>query len=208
MFVLKSKYDALKREAEANERSARLALSGYRQREDNMERELRRTQAAYRNVKHDLVEANAKLADLQKPKQDAGAQAFKRIGKELTAHVKAPYELFRDADFSALEKRILAYYGLTAPYGGTLQGACTAVYEGHAGDSGLQRHSIGDEYPFVVYGEEFKGVVKYRILDTRRGTTWRVKFDTSKRASEVVADLKKLQHSFDNQGRLILIPKE
>ncbi|QVE65549.1 hypothetical protein [Ralstonia phage vB_RsoP_BMB50] len=197
MFVLKSKYDALKREAEANESSARLVLNQYRQREDNMERELRRTQTAYRNVKQDLTEANARLADLQTPKRDAGAQAFDNIVR----HVRNPrFHFLEDADFAALELRVLAHYGLTAPYGGTLKAAREAVYEGHAGDGGIQRHSIGEEYPFIVYAEEFKGFVRWRIMDSRSGHTLVDRYRSAETAGSRALGLKKYDLRINAQG--------
>lgn len=44
-------------------------------------------------------------------------------------------------------------------------------YTGHAGNGGLQRHSIGDEYPYMVVGtqQNCKSPTKWYTMDLRTG---------------------------------------
>lgn len=46
-----------------------------------------------------------------------------------------------------------------------------AAYLGHAGDGGLQRHSIGAEYPYTIIGvhDRIDAPVEWQVLDTRTG---------------------------------------
>lgn len=148
---------------------------------------------------------SARLADLQAKQNDAGAKAFERIRNDA----------LREASLSHLEHVIgalaLSQYGVgfdsaLKAYNAQTPSKERAVrkheafayaYGGHAGEGGLQRHSVGEEYPFVVYGEEYHGKVRYRILDSRSGYTYWGKFDTSLRASIVVKRLK-------SQGRRVI----
>lgn len=40
---------------------------------------------------------------------------------------------------------------------------------GHAGTGGLQRHSIGDDYPYAVIGTVVNGVTKYYVMNLETG---------------------------------------
>ncbi|BAG70367.1 hypothetical protein RSB1_gp09 [Ralstonia phage RSB1] len=164
-----------------------------------------RTSKQRDNMVEECRQLRARLADLQAQQRDAGAQAFARIVAE--------------ADYSALEQRVaalIAPYGATQesvrtvarsaklgwPYGKAVQPQREVKYEGHAGDGGIQGHSIGEEYPFVVYGQQFAGVVKYRVLDTRTGGVYWAKLSSSKSASNFVARLKRENRYVQTDGRL------
>lgn len=196
MFVFKSKYEyeALMRvqaehsrdmakaeENQAHQRVHQLKLSSARYR-----REATQALQAAAHWQGRAERAEARLADLQKPKASAAAQAFDRI--------------VREVDYSGLERRVTAHYALTAPYGGTMRGARQAVYEGHAGDSGIQRHSIGEEYPFIVYAEEFRGHLRWRIMDSRSGYTLVDKYGCAENASSRARGLKKYNLRINAQG--------
>lgn len=45
------------------------------------------------------------------------------------------------------------------------------AYLGHAGSGGLQRHSIGAEYPYTIIGvcDSLDAPVEWQVLDTRTG---------------------------------------
>lgn len=67
-----------------------------------------------------------------------------------------------------------------------------AQYLGHGvGTGGLQRHSIGDEYPYTVMGVQShaNAPVRWKVLDTRTGNVSR-EFATHKEASIEIASLK------------------
>lgn len=67
-----------------------------------------------------------------------------------------------------------------------------AQYLGHgAGTGGLQRHSIGDEYPYTVVAvmHHADAPVRWLAMDTRTGNVSR-EFATHKEASIEIASLK------------------
>lgn len=47
----------------------------------------------------------------------------------------------------------------------------TVEYTGHASKGGLQRHSIGAEYPYLIEGFQIgaDAPVRWRVLDSRTG---------------------------------------
>ena len=45
-----------------------------------------------------------------------------------------------------------------------------AKYTGHVGEGGLQGHSIGGFYPYIVYGQETPDGVRYGVLNGATGS--------------------------------------
>lgn len=48
----------------------------------------------------------------------------------------------------------------------------TATYTGHGHNTGgLQRHSIGDEYPYIIIGvaDRWEQPTQYQVMDSRTG---------------------------------------
>lgn len=45
----------------------------------------------------------------------------------------------------------------------------TIGYTGHVGSGGLQGHSIGGYYPFIVYGQETEDGLRYGVLNGATG---------------------------------------
>lgn len=166
----------------------------------------------------------ARLADLQAQQRDAGAQAFARIKfdclndfdfaalEQRVAALIAPYGATQgsvrkvahslESTQRQVERMTARSAALGWPYGKAAQPQREVKYEGHAGDGGIQGHSIGEEYPFVVYGQQFAGVVKYRVLDTRTGGVYWAKLSSSKSASNFVARLKRENRYVQTDGRL------
>lgn len=108
-----------------------------------------------RHARARVREVEAILADQQTPKRDAGAQAFDRIIREVQ---KGERVIRRTAHNPAFE----------------------AKYGGHAGEGGLQRHSIGEIYPLIVYGKQWSyGGTMYHIMDARTGHTFNRAFESS-----------------------------
>lgn len=165
MFVLKKTHEV--RVAMADHR-ARMAWQSENEACARASR-LEEANARLREELNKAHEENAKLADLQKPKRDAGAQAFAAI--------------VREAEFARHES-VLAY-------------------QGHAGEGGIQRHSIGEEYPFIVYGQETRAGVRYRVLDTRNGLAYFNAFSSSRAASALVRRCKDEDKTFTDTGFII-----
>lgn len=58
-------------------------------------------------------------------------------------------------------------------------------YTGHHGTSGLQSHSIGDEYPFVIYGVgSATGATKWAVLNGSTGEHFPERYDTYAQAQQ------------------------
>lgn len=98
-----------------------------------------------------------------------------------SAGAQAFDRIVQHLDFARLEQRVLAY-------------------EGHAGEGGIQRHSIGEEYPFIVYAEEFRGYLRWRIMDSRSGHTLVDKYGCAENASSRARGLKKYDLRISAQG--------
>lgn len=65
-----------------------------------------------------------------------------------------------------------------------------AQYTGHHGKSGLQGHSIGDEYPFVIYKVGHSdGPDKWAVLDGSTGHYHPERFDTYPQAQAFIKEL-------------------
>lgn len=68
------------------------------------------------------------------------------------------------------------------------QQACE--YLGHHGTSGLQQHSIGDEYPFVIYGVgAADGTKKWAVLNGATGWYSDKRHDTYQQAQSEIKEI-------------------
>lgn len=62
------------------------------------------------------------------------------------------------------------------------------MYQGHHTDgSSVQAHSVGDVYPFIVFGQECNGVVKFGVLSPNGDET---PLTTCEEAHKRAAELK------------------
>jgi hypothetical protein len=61
---------------------------------------------------------------------------------------------------------------------------------GHAGTSGLQRHSLGDTYPFLPFAYESSNGLLWGVLNLLTGRELPVGLDTSQQAHAWARDLK------------------
>lgn len=71
------------------------------------------------------------------------------------------------------------------------------IYAGHAAQGGLQKHSIGDEYPYIVQGyqEGPTSEVVWQVKDAETGFVFHTNFGTSADAESVAITFKRIDEA-------------
>lgn len=79
-----------------------------------------------------------------------------------------------------------------------------AKYTGHVGQGGLQGHSIGGLYPYVVYGQETAEGTRYGVMNGTTGTDTGAKYDCAG-AYQAAERLKGREHTAEMMRRIFMI---
>ena len=66
-----------------------------------------------------------------------------------------------------------------------------AKYTGHVGEDGLQGHSIGGLYPYIIYGQETPEGVRYGVMNGATGESIPAQYSRAADAYDVAESFKK-----------------
>lgn len=171
-----------------------------------------RKRAHIRLLEKQLDEARTKVSEYNKRLYDV-ARERNQLKRENAARLELRQRLlnalFQSGPFNdALPVEPNVSVNTPGPFAHTvskLDGIASSVqdiYAGHAAQGGLQKHSIGDEYPYIVQGyqEDPTSEVVWQIKDAETGFVLHSNYETAADAERVAASFKRIDERDARSG--------